>query len=220
LTNANPSIDPSNIDSITGLLRHVMNKSMQSMDGMLPAQVIAFSRNDPNRVQVQPLIMLMDTNGAQIKRGQIASIPVLQLGGGGFVLSFNLKPGDLGWIKANDRDISIFLQSYKESSPNTYRKKDFSDSLFIPDVMKGYSVDAEDLENAVIRSIDGTVKISFGTDKVKIKAPNVEIESTDATINCSNQLNISSTVGITATTPLFRVDGQINASGNITPNVP
>ena len=217
--NANPSIDPANIDSVTGLLRHVIDKSTQEMDGMLPAQVIAFNRNDPNRVQVQPLIMLVDTNGAQIQRGEIASIPVLQLGGGGFVLSFNLKAGDLGWIKANDRDISIFLQSFKNSRPQTFRKKSFSDAVFIPDVMKGYTVDAEDLGNAVIQSLDGAVKISIGADKIKIKAPTIEIQSDTANIIADN-LNITSSAGVTVTTPLFRVVGEINASGNITPNVP
>jgi hypothetical protein len=210
--NANPSLNPADLDSITGLLRHVLNKSMQGIDDMLPAQVIAFDRNDPNRVQVQHLILQIDTNGTQIQRGQVASIPVLQLGGGGFVLNFNLNTGDLGWIKANDRDISIFLQSYNQSRPNTYRKKSFSDGVFIPDVMKGYTIDSEDSENMVLQNLDGTIKISLGSDKIKIKAPTVEIDS--------ENFNVIATAGALITTPLFRVVGNINASGTITPSVP
>jgi len=212
MSNAIPSIDPSDLHTLTGMLRNIVGKAIQGMDCMLPAQVISFDRNDPNRVQVQPLIMQIDTNGQTVSRGQIASIPVLQLGAGGAFINFNLKTGDLGWIKSNDRDISIFLQSYSESGPQTFRKKDFSDSVFIPDVMRGYTIDEEDAENMVIGTVDGNVKISIGTEKIKIKAPTVEIESENIELNASS--------GILATTPLFRVVGEINASGNITPNVP
>jgi len=85
--------------------------------------------------------------------------------------------------------------------------------------MKGYTVDAEDLGNAVIQSLDGAVKISIGADKIKIKAPTIEIQSDTANIIADN-LNITSSASVIVTTPLFRVVGEINASGNITPNVP
>jgi len=204
-----PDIDPANNDSLAGTIQFAFYKMLQSVNGMLPAQVIQYDR-ETNRVQVQLLIAVVTTNGAQISRPQIASLPVLVLGGGGFMMSFNLNPGDLGWVMANDRDISLFLQTYQETAPNTARVKNFADGLFIPDVMKGYTIAEEDSGNAILQSTDGTVKISLGTGKITISAPLVEIDG-----------QVTSTVSlIVPTGGLLQVNGNIQATGSITPFTP
>jgi phage baseplate assembly protein gpV len=143
--------------------------------------------------------MMVTTSDTTIKRAQLASIPVYQYGGGDFILSFPLKAGDLGWIKANDRDISIFLQSYANSAPNTIRKKSFSDALFYPDVMRGYIIAGEDANNAVLQNISGTVKVSLGADKIKVSAPTVEIVATDVIITSSTLKHNGKNIGATHT---------------------
>lgn len=167
--NAKPSRDPANDDSIVGMLRQVLDKTAQNTDDMLPARVIAFNR-ETNRVQVQPMIHVVTTNGENVPRAQIIDIPVVQVGGGGFVLLFPLKTGDFGWIKANDRDISLFLQSWQESPPNTFRKHSFSDAVFIPDVMRGWTLAGEDTDRAVLQSLDGNTRISIGADDIIMTA--------------------------------------------------
>ena len=211
MLNNNPSINPANEDSLTGSFRHIFGKLLQDVNGMLPAQVIAYDRTK-NLVLVQPLIMMVTTEGENIQRAQIASIPVLQIGGGNFLINFNLNTGDLGWILANDRDISNFLSTFKQSAPNTFRKNNFADSLFIPNVLTNYNIAGEDSGNAVFQSTDGTVKISLGTNKIKIAAENVEIDCTNAVVN--------STAPMIVTTPIFAVAGNITASGTITPDTP
>lgn len=200
-----PDIDPSNNDNLAGTIQFAFNKMMQNTNGMLPAQVIKYDRA-MNRVQVQLMIMVVTTGGAQLSRPQIASIPVLLLGGGGFFISPNLNPGDLGWVVANDRDISLFLQTYSETSPNTGRVKSFSDGLFIPSVMTGYTIDPLDDDNMVIQNLDGTVKISLGAAKITIAAPLVEIDG-------YNPIVIVPPGGTLAVT------GNITATGSITPFV-
>lgn len=165
----NPSsFDPSMRDDLPGVLRYVLTKFLQNTDDMLPARVIAFDRA-ANRVSVQPLIQIVTTSNTYVPRAVLSSIPVLCLGAGGFVLSFPISPGDLGWIKANDRDISLFLQGLASGAPglappNTARKHAFSDALFIPDTMlKGVTIAGGDTNNAVLQSLDGTVKVSLGT---------------------------------------------------------
>lgn len=193
LPNANPSIDPTNNDSLPGSFRFILGKFLQGIDDMLPARVIAFDR-EANRAQVFPLIALLTTDGRRISRAQIASVPVMQIGGGGFILNFNLKPGDLGWIKANDRDISLFLQQYAEEIPNTQRKHNFSDAVFIPDVMTGFTIAGEDAENTVLQTLDGSVRISLWRDKVKVTAPQLTIGDTENYgVNTSAILDLSST---------------------------
>lgn len=225
-SNANPSVDPANEDSLLGLMKVVIGKAIQEMDNVLPATIIAYDRAT-NRAQVQPQIRIINTNGQSISRAQIASVPVYQYGGGGFLLNFPLKPGALGWIIACDRDISQFLQSYSQASPNTYRKKNFSDSFFLPDIMTGYTIASEDSENAVLQNIDGTVKISLGVNSIKIFSPtitlnseNLIIDSTSSVSITSPAITINSSGEIIATTPKFAVDGDITASGTITPSTP
>lgn len=167
-----PSIDPANEDNLPGLFRHVFNKLMQGVDGMLPARIVAVNddRNNP-RVTVQPLIAIVTTGNEQIARAQIASLPVFQFGAGGYMLSFPLNPGDLGWILASDRDVSIFLQSYNESRPQTFRRQNFADSLFIPDAMRNYTINTEDADNPVFQKADGSVRLALWSEFAKITAP-------------------------------------------------
>lgn len=217
-----PDIDPTNNQSLAGTIRYAFGKMLQNVNGMLPARVMAYDRTK-NRVQVEILILIITTDGSQVSRGQIASLPVMLLGGGEFFLSFNLKEGDLGWIVANDRDISLFLQSYTTARPNTNRVKNFADAVFIPDIMKGYTIDLEDAENCVLQNLDGSVKISLGTDTITIKAPNIVLEGNVTTTGDLNieggmtaQAGISGIINLTGN---LAVDGNITATGSITPGV-
>ena len=186
-----PSVDPANEGDLTGAFNHILDKWLQGIDDMIPARVVSFDRAK-NRVTVQPLIKILTTQSPTIglQRAQITSLPVIQFGGGGFVVLTNLQAGDLGWIKSNDRDISTFLQNYTVSAPNTLRKHSFSDAVFIPDVMKGWTLGGDDAQNMVIQNLSGTVKISLGTDSINIVAPHISMVSTTLT---HNGVNIGST---------------------------
>lgn len=202
-----PSRDPADDGSLMGVFRQVLRKHLQATDDLLPARVIAFDRT-ANLVSVQPLIQVVSTDGQRISRPQIAAIPALQMGGGGFVLSFNLTPGDLGWIKASDRDISLFLQSFAETTPNSKRMHSFSDAVFIPDAMTGFVIPGEDVSNATLQSKDGTqrvsisptyVKLTSGANHVRVNGSQVEavVGSTSLVVTASG---ITLTVGGTTMT--------------------
>jgi len=179
---APPSGNLADSDTLQGVLKFAFTKFLQKTDDMLPAQVLAYDRAT-NRASVQPLIRFVTTKNEVVSRSQIASVPVLQLGGGGFVLSFPIKAGDLGWIKANDRDISFFKKNYTNSSPNTQRKHSFEDAMFIPDsMMKQVVIDPEDAENVVLQNLAGTVRIALWADKVKITAPEIVLDTPLTTI--------------------------------------
>lgn len=164
---AQPSVNPPNTGSLQGMMEHVMQKVLQRTDDMLPATVIDFDRAT-NRARVQPQILMVNTDGQSIRRAAVASVPVFQIGAGGFVLNFNLKAGDLGWIKASDRDISLFMQSFQESPPNTFRLHSFEDGVFFPNVLSGFTINSEDAENCVLQTLDGSQRIAIWEDRVKI----------------------------------------------------
>ena len=165
--NAKPSLNPANEGSMVGMMQQVLQKFLQGVDDMLPAKVVAYDRAS-NMATVQPLIMMVTTAGDTIQRAPVASVPVFQIGAGGFVLNFNLNAGDLGWIKANDRDISHFIRSFSQQKPNTFRLHSFEDGVFFPNVLTGFTIDEEDAENVVLQTLDGSQRVAIWPDKIKI----------------------------------------------------
>jgi len=206
--NARPSLNPVNNDSLTGTFKEILKKFLQNTDDMLPAVVRAHDRA-AKRVRVQPLIQVLTTEGELVSRGELQSIPVLALGGGDFFIDFNLPAGSLGWIKSSDRDISLFLQNFEETAPNTKRLHTFSDALFIPDVMTGYTIDAEDADAMVIQNKDGSVRMSLDATRIKVTAPQFvfSIDGIDIDIS-GGDINIT---GATITS-----DSDINTTASIT----
>lgn len=174
-----PSKDQADEGTLAGAFRSIFAKLLQGVDGMLPAQVLAYDRNS-NTATVRALVSVLTTDNQTVQRAQVAQVPVLALGGGGFVVNFPIKAGDKGWIEASDRDISLFRQRGDEAQPNSVRMHSFEDGRFIPDVFGAFTVDAEDMESAmVIQSIDGTVKIALDADEIRVKAPKITNEATD-----------------------------------------
>lgn len=184
MTQSIPSHDPASEDAMTGLLMESYRKFLQNTDDMMPCRVVSYNR-DTNRAVVQPCIKILTTSQLLVPRSELPNIPVFRMGGGGFVISFPLSEGDLGWLKASDRDISLFLQSYRDSGPNTDRYHSFSDAMFFPDKMNQFNLDSDDSDNLVIQSTDGTTKISWGNSSIKMKAPSLNIESQSVTISGS-----------------------------------
>lgn len=147
----------------------IFKKLLQGVDGQLPAAVMEYDRKT-NRALVRPLITLLTTEMKPVSRSSVASVPVLALGGGGYVLNFPVKPGDVGWIEASDRDISLFMQGGQvEAQPNTLMLHKFAHGRFIPDVFGKYTIAGDDEGAMVIQSLDGAECISIKPGRIKIK---------------------------------------------------
>lgn len=165
-----PSKDPADDDSVAGAFRSIFAKFMQRVDTMLPAEVLAYDR-ESNTATVRALIAVLTTDGQAVPRAPIARVPVVALGGGGFVVNFPLRPGDRGWIEASDRDISLFLQSGGETTPNTYRTHSFEDSRFFPDVFAAFEVGEVAGDAMTIQTTDGAVRVEISPTRIRYVAP-------------------------------------------------
>ncbi len=137
-------------------------------------------------VDVRPLIQRVDSDGNRVSRQVITHVPVETLGGGSTLITFPVAVGDLGWIDASDRDISLFLQSYKESQPGTARMHSLSDARFVPDIMTEFTVSGEDSTAVVIQSRNGSVKIALDQDEIRIKNQGVSIVQSSSMIDVEN----------------------------------
>lgn len=182
---------PEDYADMGNMLQKVLGKAAQQMENMLPARVVSYDR-DKNEAIVLPLIKIILTEEVK-SRMQIGPIPVFAFGGGNFVINFPLRPGDLGWILANDRDISNFLETLDEAEPLTYRTHSFNDAMLFPDAIRNFDTSGEDAR-MVIQTLDGSVRVSLGDASIHLKHPTlVKVE-----------------------TPLADFTGDIHATGTIT----
>lgn len=172
-----------------GLLGAGIGKALQNLDCCLPAKVISFERTPPKRVTVQPMYKITSTGGETTQLAQIDSIPVLSYGGAGVLIDFDLKEGDLGWIIANDQDISLFLQSYEEAAGNTKRNHSFSDAFFIPDIMHDYFLAGKDGQ-AAIQTQPGTTYITIAEGEINIAVDGVFTYVNDVDLKGEKEITI------------------------------
>jgi hypothetical protein len=180
------ALDYANKGTLLGSFNFAIDKIIQGLDNRLPASIVSYDRAT-NLAQIQILIPMVTTDGSVVSRSQVASVPVQMDGGGGVVISFPLVAGDMGWIEACDRDISLFLQTLEVTKPNTLRKWSFSDAKFTPNNFKALVVNIIDHDAAVISTLDGMIRIS-----------------------------ISPTLGVSITSPTVTINGGLTLTGNMT----
>lgn len=171
-----PNTDAADDGSLSGGLGAALKAYfLGEFEGMLPATVVSYD-DTSNRAVIKPLVMVGTTSGAKVSRAKVAGIPVYRFGGGGFFMRFPIKAGDFGWIKANDRDISlVFQRGGLEDWPNTSRMHKFSDAMFFPDTFKKWVISGENADKAVWQTMDGNTCISLGEGEIKHKVGAVSI---------------------------------------------
>lgn len=165
-------------------------------ESMMPAMVTQYDR-ETNMATVQPLMYWVDTQDGVHKRGDVTQIPVLSMGAGGFHINFPVKPNDLGWIYASDRDLAQFKATLKISKPHTARNHKFEDGLFIPDVFRQYTINGEDADAMVIQSTDGATRISIRGDNIKITTPTTV--TLDSNVHVTKNVSIDGDVTMAKT---------------------
>lgn len=205
MPNPTPSQRPGQSDSLSGSMDLVLRKFLLDVDDMLPARIVSYDPPPANRAQIEILYKVTMTDGSLNPLMAPAEVPVRFPGGGGFVFTFPLVPGDLGWIKATDRDMSLFLQSYEAEPGNTARLHCFEDGVFIPDVMTAFTM--ADADGISIQTTDGGNSVTVKEDSVVMKVGTATMTLTSA--------EIISTVPIRA--PQF-TDGTLNTFGHVHTN--
>lgn len=168
--------NPGDSQSLSSTLRFLQRAIEMDLETCLPCRVISYDRVK-NTASVRPVIMtsVRSTTSPDLIRNNRVTIPdiqVLSLGAGNFHINFPIKDGDLGWIHACDRDISLFLQSLEEAPAGREgASHKFSDAIFVPDVIRNYTIAEEDAGALVIQSTDSATRISWRADNIKITAP-------------------------------------------------
>lgn len=181
-----PVYEDANEGSLQGVIAQALQQFSMNLEVMLPATVIAYDRAT-NFASVQPAIHMVTSDGSAVPRQPVASVKVITIGGGGFVLAFPLPAGAKGWIKASDRDISLYLQQGDATHPPTKRFHSFSDGVFIPD-FTSFTINGEDTEHATLQNEDGTIRLALWADRIKVTTPRFDVDS--ASINFTTNPNV------------------------------
>lgn len=178
-----PNSEQANSGNLTGITNEFLaNWLRNEVDGMVPARVVSYN-DQTNRATLHPIVMMGGTDGTKVPRADVSNIPVFRFGGGGMFMRFPIKAGDLGWLAANDNDISLIMQGGGvEDWPNTTRQCKFSDAMFFPDTLKAWVIDGANLERVVLQTMDGQVCLSLGADGMTLKAGPSTIAITPAGI--------------------------------------
>lgn len=203
-----PNDDSANDDSLVGAMQEMLTAWLrESVDDMMPAEVVSYD-DSTNRAVVKPLVMIGTTDGLKVARPQIVNIPVYRFGGGGFYIRFKLNPGDKGWIKATDRDLSLINQrGWKQDWPNTTRLHSFSDGMFFPDQLQDWqSSDAP----FVISSSGSSIEMKEDEIKMKVGATELIINSSGITFSAASMSNNGINIGST------HVHGGVETGPNTT----
>lgn len=195
---------------IAAAIRDAVEESLLAFDSMLPAIVESYDRKK-NVAKVRPLIAIVDVNNFSQARRPLSNVPVLALGGGGYVINFPLKKGDLGWVHAADRDITEYKERLRDVAPKTSRSHSFSDSMFVPDIMRNYTISEDDDGAMVIQTTDGTTKIAIHPDWINIKAP-LKVVSNSPKTHATGDLQVDGDATINGS---LTVKGGLSTGGNL-----
>ena len=214
MTIEKPNSDQAGRDELQGGVTEAIRRFfLNEFEGMLPARVVSYD-DATNRAVIKPLVMIGTTSGGKVSRASVANIPVYRFGGGGFFMRFPVKPGDLGWLKANDRDISlIFQRGGLEDWPNTERLHKFSDAMFFPDTFKDWVIDGTNADAAIWQSMDGTVCISLHAGKARVVAPLVEVEA--PTVDVLSETVTVTTTQATLNATLTTINSNVELNGTL-----
>ena len=180
--------------SLDGLFKILKRDILISLNVCLPATVVEYD-NTNNTATLQPAIQAVLSDNSFMDQPQIFDVPVLELGGNGLSVKIPLKAGDTGIVIFCDRDITLFKQEKKNTQPNTLRKHDLADGIFIP--MKFGNAGSS---NIIIQNNDGSTKFEVTSSGINIKG-NVTIDgdiSTTGTVSATGA--ISSAEEVTAKT--------------------
>lgn len=197
ITKTLPSNNPADTNTLDGLNNFFADKISQNIKKVIPGIVQSYDRAT-NRAVIKPAITGVASQGQKVSKEPLVDIPVLNLCGGGIVLSFPVKSGDTGWLIAADRNISIFKQNLAESAPNDFRKHQYEDSFFLPDKINDTNI--TDANAFCIQTLTGLTSFTLKEDLINLISQVIELTgATTITGNTSVIGNLTVSTGASGT---------------------
>ena len=118
-------------------------------------KVVSVSRS---LVNVKPLVPQVDGDGNTIPHTTVFSLPFVRMGGAAAAFICDPQPGDLGVMVVCHHDITGAVKAKGESPPQTARRGNYSDGIYI-----SLALQTSAPSNFVRINSDGTVTVQSPT---------------------------------------------------------
>lgn len=179
-----PTFHNNNLNSYDAVMQILKENIFVNLRVCIPAIVVEYN-NTNNTVKLQPAIKTILEDNRIIDMPILLNVPVLELGGNNLSIKIPLKVGDTGIVIFCDRDISLFKQEKKSTQPNTLRKHDLGDGIFIP-MRFGNSGSS----NIIIQSEDGATQFEITSSGINIKG-NITVDGEIIATDVKTTTNVS-----------------------------
>lgn len=150
-------------------------------------------------VDVQPLVNLLDGNGVAVPHGTIHRCPYNRLQGGANAVILDPEVGDVGIVVFADRDISSVMANRGQANPGSRRRFDMADAMYV-------GVWSATTPTQYVRFSDADGIEIVSPTKVKLLAPDIEIDCQAFELNASSSVAINS--------PNITLNGNVHNTGS------
>jgi hypothetical protein len=146
-------------------------------------------------VDVIPMVHQIDSDGVPMPHVTIFNIPYLRIQGGSNAIIIDPVAGDIGICCFASRDITKVKNSKKPSPPDSRRKYDFSDGMYMGGMLNGTPSQFIQFHAGGIQ-ITSPNPVTINSSAVVVNAPTTTVNSTTSTFNGNVVINGSISQGV------------------------
>lgn len=207
--------------ALAAVIKRAFINLLKEVHTTIPGEIVSF---DPElqSAEVQPTIRRVYVNkGADgseeesfVEIPKLINVPVVFLRGGGWCITFPVKPGDECIIHFSERAIDQWRKNSGVQNPKDWRMHEYSDAICQVGLSSEPKVITDfDNEHFQVRNEEGDVHISLREDKkVHIITPvKIFAEAPEMQFDASSKIDFN--------TPIANFSGDVNIAGTSTADV-
>lgn len=157
-------LEKNNLEGFSDIL---IERVMRELNVSVPGEIIAYNTST-TLATVKILANLITSAGQILENLIVSNVQVAIYSGGGYLISAPLEPGDKGYLIAADYDLTMYKQNGNTFSPLTSRTHEFNDSLFLPCILKDYTIPNSNKNGLSIQTNDGSTSILIENGKITL----------------------------------------------------
>lgn len=126
-------------------------------------------------IDVVPMVEQMDMRGDVVPHATIHNIPYMRMQGGAAAVIIDPVVGDIGVCVFANRDIEKVKKTRKQSAPNTFRRFNFSDGMYLGGMLNAAPVH-------IVKISDAGIEITSPA-LVSVTSPNISLGASGAALH-------------------------------------
>lgn len=191
---------------LTEVGRHsaLINSMLSEVRTTMPCQIKKVTNDGGiapiGYVDILPLVQMVDGSGVAYDNGIIFNVPYMRIQGGANAVIIDPQVGDIGLCAFCDRDISRVKKAKAQAAPNSRRKHDMSDAVYL---------------GAIIASAP-TQYIQFNDEGITVHSPSKVIVSAPEIDLIAPSVQVHASTALTITSPSTTMSGTLTVHGLVT----